>query len=522
MSDGGGAGVVERRAGAGERGPLAHGGHLLVGPLVVAAHGVGDVGEVAHPLGRHDGGGPGRHPAVDRGERRLADRQPALGEQVAQVVVERGHAVVVEGRGAGAEDRHVLPGDAERLAVADQLPGHVAAGVLGAAALELVDRHDVGEVQHVDLLELGRGAELRRHHVQRGVDERHDGRVALPDAGRLDDHQVVAGRLAAAITSVRPLGHLGDRAAGGHRAEEHLLAVPTGHARDPAEGVHPDPVAEQRAAAAPAGRVDREHGDAQLVLLVEAEPADELVGERGLAGAAGAGDAEDRAPAGGRPPRGCCSRVALVQLAGLDLGDQPGERVVLAGVERVERRRGPLGQVGVAGLDHRVDHPGEAQLLAVLRGEDARDAARVQQVDLLADDDAAPAAEDLDVAGAVLGEELDQVAEVLDVPALVGADGDALDVLLDGGADDLADRAVVAEVDHLGTLRLQDAAHDVDRRVVPVEQARRGDEPDGVHGAVQRWGVGHKNSLMSYYSDVQPDVAQNLAGRSRAQRPDLR
>ena len=55
--------------------------------------------------------------------------------------------------------------------------------------------------------------------------------------------------------------------------------------------------------------------------------------------------------------------------------------------------------------------------------------------------------------------------------ALVGADGDTLDVLVDGGADDLVDRAVVAQVDDLGPLGLQEAAHDVDGGVVPVEQA---------------------------------------------------
>jgi hypothetical protein len=61
-------------------------------------------------------------------------------------------------------------------------------------------------------------------------------------------------------------------------------------------------------------------------------------------------------------------------------------------------------------------------------------------------------------------------------PPLVRADRDALDVLLQRGRHDLVDRAVVAEVDHLRAHPLQDAPHDVDRRVVAVEQARRGDE----------------------------------------------
>ena len=103
------------------------------------------------------------------------------------------------------------------------------------------------------------------------------------------------------MTSSRCVGHL-VAAAGGEAAEEDPVAV---------EGVHPDPVAEQRAAAAAAGRVDGEHGDAQLVLLVDAQPADQLVGEGRLARAAGAGDAEDRDAARGRRPRGSARSVVV-------------------------------------------------------------------------------------------------------------------------------------------------------------------------------------------------------------------
>ena len=111
----------------------------------------------------------------------------------AQVLVERGDAVVVEPGGDGAEHRQVLAGSrrtrsrlrATALRTSRQR-------VLAGGAVELVDRHGVGEVEHVDLLELRGGAELRRHHVDGHVDERDDAGVALPDAGRLDDDEVVA------------------------------------------------------------------------------------------------------------------------------------------------------------------------------------------------------------------------------------------------------------------------------------------------------------------------------------------
>src|SRR3546814_6029410 len=49
---------------------------------------------------------------------------------------------------------------------------------------------------------------------------------------------------------------------------------------------------QQRAAGAAAGGVDRDHGDAHLREAGE-EAVEQFVGDRGLAGAAGAGDADD-------------------------------------------------------------------------------------------------------------------------------------------------------------------------------------------------------------------------------------
>ena len=386
---------------------------------------------------------------------------------------QRGHAIVVERRRGGAEHRHVLGLGAERLAVADELAADVTQRVLGAAALELVDRDDVGEVEHVDLLELRGGAELRRHDVHRFVDIWHDRGVALADAGGLDDHEVVAGGLEQVDDDRQAVGQL-VAAAGRERAEVDAVAV---------ERVHPDAVAEQRAATAATGRVDGDDADAELVLLVEAEPAYELVGQRRLAGAAGAGDAEHR---GARRGRRGADRVEERRVEPVELGsgDGAGEGAALAGQHGVGGRLAIVPEIDVARLDHRVDHAGEAEALPVLGGED-RDAGVAESRDLLGDDHAATTAVDLDVPGAPLAQRLDEVLEVLDVAALVGADRDALHVLVDRRVDDLLDGPVVAEVDDLGALRLQDAAHDVDRGVVAVEQRRRGDETDGVGRGVE-------------------------------------
>ena len=130
------------------------------------------------------------------GSRPSLSGRPELGQARLERLVQRGDAVVVEAAGHRAEHRHLVGPLLEGLAVALHLLGHVAQRVGRALAVELVDRDELGEVEHVDLLELARRAELGRHHVHRHVDQRHDGRVALADARGLDDHQVEAGGLA--------------------------------------------------------------------------------------------------------------------------------------------------------------------------------------------------------------------------------------------------------------------------------------------------------------------------------------
>ncbi len=165
--------------------------------------------------------------------------------------------------------------------------------------------------------------------------------------------------------------------------------------------VHADAVAEQRPAGPAPGGVDGEHGDPQLVVLVEAEAADQLVGQRRLARPAGAGDAEH----GDGPPAGGGAQVVeqvTAQRAGLDGRDGAGQGAGVAGQHVVDRVGGVGGQVDVAGRDDRVDHGGQAQALAVLGREDLGDAVGVELGDLVGHDDPAPAAEHLHV-GAALG-----------------------------------------------------------------------------------------------------------------------
>jgi hypothetical protein len=414
---------------------------LVAGGGVVGPDGLGDLGEVALPRRRDEDRHPGRGAGVDAGQRPLPHPQAGGGEAVAQLVVEGRDPVVVEAGGDRAEDRQLLQPVAPAPVAAD-LAADVAQRVLGPPAVELVDGHDVGQLEHVDLLELGGGAVLGGHDVEGDVGQVDDRRVALPDAGRLDDHQVVAGGPAGGDHAGHGRRQLGGRGPGADRAEVDLVG---------ADAVHADAVAEQGAARAPPVGVDGQHGDPQLVLLVAPQPQDELVGEGRLARPARAGDAEHRGlPAGGQRVEPLGERVGEDPV--LDGGEHGGQRPARAAGEVVDRLGGPWRDVALAhdGVDHGV----EPEALAVRGREDPHPDLR-QSVDLGGDDDAPAAPVDADVADALLGQALDQVGEVLDVPALVAADRHRGGVLVEGGPDDLVDRAVVAQVDDLGALGLE-------------------------------------------------------------------
>ena len=146
-------------------------------------------------------------------------------------------------------------------------------------------------------------------------------------------------------------------------------------------------------------------------------------------------------------------------------------------------------QIHVTAHQHLADHALQAHALTVFRAVDAADAIALQLPDLRRYDHAASAAKHLDVFAAPLTQQVDHVLEVLDVPALVAADGDALDIFLQRCRDHLIHRAVVTQMDDFGPHALQDAPHDVDGRIVTVEQAGGGDEANLVGGAVLGQGL---------------------------------
>ena len=121
-----------------------------------------------------------------------------------------------------------------------------------------------------------------------------------------------------------------------------------------------------------------------------------------------------------------------------------------------------------------VDHALQAERSAVVRTVDTGDAIVVQFRDLFRQNGTATTTKNLDVTGPFFLEQVVHVFEVLHMPALVGGHGNSVGVFLDGTIHHLFHTAVVTQVDHFHPGGLDDAPHDIDGSVMPVEQAGRG------------------------------------------------
>jgi hypothetical protein len=134
------------------------------------------------------------------------------------------------------------------------------------------------------------------------------------------------------------------------------------------------------------------------------------------------------------------------------------------------------------------DHLHEPHLHAVVRVINTLDPVFHQFRYFVRCNRAAAATEDLDVRRAEFGQAIDHVRKEFLVAALVGTDRDAVSVFLYRRAHNIVDAAVMPEMNDLRALRLDQAPHNVDRRVVTIEQRGGGNE-------AKRWLVGFARSL---------------------------
>ena len=379
---------------------LARQRRLLARALLVAAHRVADFGEVARARRRHDRRLVG---AVAHGDDAAGGRPCSARPSSAR-------------RGFSAWYSAVTPSSLKRAAMVPNTG--ISSGFLpqasllrwtclatsrsassGALAVELVDRHELGEVQHVDLLELAGGAEFRRHHVHRDVDQRHDRGVALADAGGFDDDQVEAGGLAGGDDVGQGGGDLAAEVARGQRAHEDARALLW------LQG----PIAFMRM-----------RSPSRAPPLLRRDGSIEITATRRLSSwsrrsrriSSSVREDLPAPPVPVMPSTGIVRACASALIAAMSLASAlPFSSAVMSWASARQfispwpwMALQVLGRVGgevlVAAHHHLADHSRQAHALAVLGAVDARHAVGLQLADLRRHDHAAAAAEHLDVLAA--------------------------------------------------------------------------------------------------------------------------
>src|ERR1039457_5660992 len=247
---------------------------LLLHLATIGAHGMNYFPEVVDPVG----GYYVLFQALPLSDRQL--RQPAGPffpvDGFDQPEVEAIGAGVVELGGDGAEYRQLLVRSVKLTPVAPVLLPDALQGVFRPFSLELVDRHQVRKIEHVDFFQLGRGAELTGHDIEGDIADADYAGITLPDAAGLDDHQVEPCGPHHVYGILNSGGQFCMGIASGKGTHIYPAAV---------DGVHPDPVAEQRPAGPLPGGINRQDGDT-LVGKIEDEAAHQFIGNGTLAGAA--------------------------------------------------------------------------------------------------------------------------------------------------------------------------------------------------------------------------------------------
>ncbi len=253
-----------------------------------------------------------------------------------------------------------------------------------------------------------------------------------------------------------------------------------------AQGIHANAIAEKGAARAPARRIDREYGDAHLWIATQ-ETIEDFVGNAAFSRAAGTRDADYRHIARLYLPfLAQCREPGFVVETFLDRRNI-GRYVQDVVGSRVRRwARCDTARLGTA--DQVPDHFNEPHLHTVVRVINTLDPVLHQFRYFIRRNRAAAATKNLDMRRPEFGQAIHHVLEKFHVAALVGTDCDAVGVFLDRRAHDIVHAAVMPEMDDLRSLRLDQAPHDVDRRVVAIEQGGGGNE-------AKRWLVGFARCL---------------------------
>src|SRR5699024_3060768 len=94
----------------------------------------------------------------------------------------------------------------------------------------------------------------------------------------------------------------------------------------------------------------------------------------------------------------------------------------------------------------------------------------LQLLDLISNNNATTASIYIDMPCSALFQQIYHILEILHMPALIRAYGDALNILLNGAVYNLMNRAIVPQMNNLSSAALQDTPHDVDAGIMAVKK----------------------------------------------------
>ena len=83
-----------------------------------------------------------------------------------------------------------------------------------------------------------------------------------------------------------------------------------------------------------------------------------------------------------------------------------------------------------------------------------------------------------------LSEQINHIFEELKVPPLVRGDGNSLGVFFDRRVDNLVNRAIVPQVNHLYSTGLKNTSHNIYRCIMAIEERCGRHHPNGTFGFV--------------------------------------
>ena len=283
------------------------------------------------------------------------------------------------------------------------------------------------------------------------------------------------------------------------------------------DGVHANAIAQQGTTGLALGRVHTDQANA-LIRKVHQKTTHQFIDHRRFARSASSRNTQNRH----------CSHIGLggFERGGKSIGvifrgGNATRNAPVTGVIQLLQFfgniRNGMHRFKVGSLNQIVDHALQSHRTAIIRMVNALDTIGMQFRDLFGQDGAAAAAKNADVAGSFFFQQVLHVLEVLHVSSLVGGHGNGLGIFLNRTIDHFIDTAVMPQVNDFTARPLHDAPHDVDGGIVPVKEARCGDDSDLVLGVIRR-GLFHRR--LNHCIDGEREIRCESECKGRKSRMD--